>query len=593
MKKKNIHQYLSSLRKKIKKHQYLYHILGKSEIPDFEYDLMIRKLDRIEKEISEKSKKEEETILSDLRRRSKKIKHYSPMLSLNNVFNQHEYLKFYKNILKIINNQEERIYFCCELKIDGLAVNLVYKNGEFHSASTRGNGETGEDISSKIQYIRDIPLSIRNRKGCVPELIEIRGEIFMKFKKFQEFNSMLKKEKKKTFSNPRSAAIGLVKKVSQKEIIRESLNFFSYGCGLIKLNNTFESPKNQFECLKMLKTWNVPIVENTKMYSCSKKILEYYKNIYNMRDQLDYGIDGIVIKVNSFIYQKIIGHTSYAPKWSVAFKFPAKKKITTLLDVIFQVGRTGVITPIAKIDTISFNGIQINRVSLHNTNFIKDLGIMIGDKVIVSIAGDIIPKITGKIFDSTSNHINEIVFPKYCPSCFSITQIEKKGKIRCTGGLSCLSQRESLINHFVSKKAINIIGIGKMTVKKMVQKNLISDPSDLYSLKFNDLLSLNGITQATSKKILNSIEKSKNITLERFLYSLGIPGVGYVLSKKIASNSESYQFFLRISSGEKYLPCKIPFKGIGKNITENIISFFKKDHNRRMFSKLRKIFNIK
>ncbi|WP_039719586.1 NAD-dependent DNA ligase LigA [Candidatus Riesia pediculischaeffi] len=585
MKNKNMQRYLSHLKKKIKKYQRLYYVFGKSEIPDFEYDLMVQRLNNIEKNSAKQIH-----IVSDLKSGSNLVKHHSPMLSLRNTFHEDECLRFYRKVLKILNKKNEEIHFCCELKVDGLAVNLIYKNGRLHSASTRGNSILGEDIFSNVCRLKDIPLLIQDEHGYIPDLMEVRGEIFMKFKKFKDFNKHMKQMNGRTFSNPRSAAVGLIRKTCQKNLIKRFLNFFSYGFGVIKYNGLAKFYKDQFKSLILLKSWNFPIIENVKLCSSADEILEYYKIACDIRNQLCYGVDGIVIKVDSAIYQKILGYTSYAPKWSIAFKFPIQKKTTTLVDVIFQIGKTGTITPIAKINTISFNGIQFSRVTLHNMNFIKKLGIKIGDEIIVGISGDVIPKIIEKISSSTRQYSKEIISPKCCPSCYSSVHLEKNGKIRCMGGIVCDSQRESMINHFVSKKAMNIIGIGKVMVKNLVKKNIVRNPVDLYHLKCSSLLKIDRMTERSAKKIICSIEQSKNTTLDRFLYSLGIQGVGQVLSRTIANNFDYYRLFLRFSEGK----CSFSDSSvkIGKSAASRIVSFFRIRSNREMFISLRKILNF-
>lgn len=577
MKKKK----LTILKNKIKYHNYCYHTLNSQKISNLKYDKMIQKLEKIEKKnpnlITKNSPSQ--TVGSKPLKIFQSVIHKKPMLSLNNVFNTHDYLKFDKKIRKIIKNQK-KIEFCCEPKLDGLAISLIYKNKKLSQASTRGDGKIGENVTKNAKFIKDIPKILKGND--IPKYIEIRGEVFMRHKQFYTFNKKLQSKGKKIFSNTRNAAVGSLRQINPEITKKRSLSFFCYGFGKISDGNL---PSNHYSCLKKFKEWGIPISDHITICQNNSEILNFYKKI--KKKHLNFDIDGIVIKVNSLKNQKKIGSTTKAPKWAIAFKFPDKLKTTKINNISFQVGRTGIITPIAHLNPIQISGVTIKNSTLHNINEIKRLKINIGDTVLICRSGGVIPKIIKNIKKNKKKN-KTITFPNKCPVCKSqIQKIKKTGLIYCTNVFFCSAQITRKIQHFVSKKAMNIKGIGKKIIKQLFDEKIIQNPFDIYNLNYNSLIKLNGFQIKKTKNLIQSIEKSKNVTLSRFIYSLGIPEIGEVTSNLLAKKYTSIKNLTKAN----FKSLK-QINNIGETIAKKIIFFFKNKKNKKIIYKLQKKINI-
>ncbi|QJC35126.1 NAD-dependent DNA ligase LigA [Enterobacteriaceae endosymbiont of Donacia proxima] len=568
------------LRKIINNYNYKYYISNNSNILDYQYDKLINKLKKLENLYPYLKNKYSPTQIVGAKLTSvcQKIKHKMLMLSLNNVFNESDLLKNFFYPIKKISNKFE---FCCELKFDGIAVNLLYINGILSSASTRGDGSIGENITKNILQIKDIPHVLK--KGKLPKYLEIRGEIFITKKNFQILNQK-KIIKSKIFSNTRSATYGIIKSnKNYNEKYLHLLSFFSYGIGFVNKNFFF----SQKEILNNLKTYGIPISQYTKVFFSYHKIINYYKYFQKNRNLLPYNIDGIVIKINNIQQQKIIGYTNHAPKWSIAYKFPPQEKITLLKKIIFQIGRTGIFTPIAKFNTVNITGVNINFATLYNINEIKKLDLKIGDTIVIQRCGDVIPKIVHVIKTNRSfKKIKKISIPKICPSCYSVLRI-KKNYLYCPAGISCKAQLKAYLKHFISKDALNINFIGNKLINKLVEQNLITNVIDLLNLNINTLSKIDNLGIKSIKKIFKFLQKKQNVIFYKFLFSLGIPGIGKVTS---------YNISLCFKTLHKFLDTNIiklsNIIGIGEKNSINILNFIKNKENIYIISKLLEKINI-
>ncbi|QJC38391.1 NAD-dependent DNA ligase LigA [Enterobacteriaceae endosymbiont of Donacia fulgens] len=559
-----------NLRKKILNYNYKYHVLNNSNILDYQYDKLLSKLEKLENLYPYLKNKYSPTKLVGSRYKSliffKKSYHKIPMLSLNNVFNKND---LFKNFFFPINKLINKLNFCCELKFDGIAINLLYKNGILISAATRGDGIIGENILKNVLKIKSIPYMLKGKN--FPKILEIRGEIFITKKKFIKLNQQ-KFGKYKLFSNTRSATYGILKiNKDINEKIFNLLNFYSYGIGFIDQIRFV----NQQEILTKLEYFGIPICKYTKIYSSYYKIINFYKYFKKNRNLLPYNIDGIVIKINNIKKQKILGYTNHAPKWAIAYKFPSQEKLTLLKKIIFQIGRTGVITPIAYFNTVNINGVNINFATLYNINEIKRLNLKIGDHIVIQRCGDVIPKITNVIINKQflKKRIN-ILIPTLCPSCNSILKKTVNNILYCKSGLSCKDQLKAYLKHFVSRDAININFIGKKLINKLVDKNLIKNVIDLLNLNNNILSKIDNLGNKSINKILQSLKNKQKVTFNKFLFSLGIPEIGIVTC---------YHISLFFTTLEKFLNTNLvelrSIKNIGKKTSLNIFNFINKKDN--------------
>ncbi|QJC36757.1 NAD-dependent DNA ligase LigA [Enterobacteriaceae endosymbiont of Donacia vulgaris] len=571
------------LRKIINNYNYRYYILNNSNILDYQYDKLLTQLIKLEHLYPYLKNKNSPTQLVGAKVKSyilqKKKKHKIPMLSLNNVFNENNlFKKFFSPINKRINSSS----FCCELKFDGIAINLLYKNGYLVSAITRGDGNIGENIIKNVLQIKNIPHILKGKN--LPNILEVRGEIFITKKKFKLLNQK-KLNQNKLFSNTRSATLGILKlnKNINKKIFN-LLNFFSYGIGFTNKNFFL----NQQEILKKLQYYGIPICKHTKVYSSYYEIINFYKYFKKKRYFLPYNIDGIVIKINNIKKQNIFGCTNHAPKWAIAYKFPSQEKLTSLKKVIFQIGRTGILTPIANFHTVNINGVNINFATLYNINEIKRLNLKIGDKIIIQRCGDVIPKVTNVVInEKCTRKRKNILIPKRCPSCNSILNKKKNNILYCTSELFCKAQLKAYLKHFISRNAMNISFIGEKLIDKLVDKNLIKNSVDLLNLNNFVLSKIENLGNKSIEKILKCLKKKHKVTFNRFLFSLGIPEVGIVTSNIISFFFKTLEDFLNTN-----LIKLQNITNIGEKTALNILNYIKKKHNINIIQNLLKKIDI-
>ncbi|WMY96031.1 MAG: NAD-dependent DNA ligase LigA [Arsenophonus sp.] len=565
------------LKKQLLNHAYNYHVLAQPIISDKKYDKMMEELKQLESLYPEFITSDSPTqCVGALPLKSfKKVHHEMPMLSLDNVFDKKNYLAFNKRVHSYLQNNIQ-LSFCCEPKLDGVAVSLIYKNGKLIQAATRGDGKIGENITDNVRKIVSIPMYLKGEN--IPELIEIRGEVFMTHKSFEKLNQEEERHKKR-FSNPRNAAAGSLRHLDTSITSKRTLHFFCYSFGTFFGNVLL---KSQYASLMQFKRWGLPISDKIKFCQNSQEVLDYYNHMLNIRVGLGFDIDGIVIKVDSFTLQKKIGFISRAPRWAIAFKFPPQEEMTVLNDVQFQVGRTGIITPIARLEPVEISGVMITNATLHNADEIKRLKIRIGDTVVIRRAGDVIPKIINVVTSCRPINTKKIIFPVCCPECGSnLERIKAQVRIRCTSGLICSAQRKRTLRHFVSRSAMNIRGIGEKIINQLVDKNYINTVVDLYYLNFEILSKLTRIGLKSQRNLIDSLHKSKRTTLARFIYALGIQEVGLVTANNLADYYNSLD--LIIKADMKSLK---KVQDVGETVAKNIINFFCDKKNRNIVDEL-------
>ena len=574
-----IQREVASLRKAINHHNKLYHALDNPEIPDSDYDSLVERLENLEREYGLLSDSSPSlSVGSAPLNKFAEVKHQIPMLSLDKVFEEEGLRNFSKRITKLLDT-DKQVTYSCEPKIDGIAVSLFYKDGELKQASTRGDGKTGEDITHNVLGVTCIPKSIKMKK--TKSQLEVRGEIFLSKLDFNEINDKARKEGQKLFVNPRNTAAGTIRQLDPERAAKVPLQMFCYGVGV---NQGFSLPENLGEIFGELKKLGFPVNKDIKTASGIEGCVNYCLDLYTKRDLLDYEIDGAVIKVDSLVSQSIIGENIKAPRWAIAYKFPAEEKITKVLDVEFQVGRTGTITPVARLEPVFVGGVTVSNTTLHNMDEIQRLGLSIGDEVIVRRAGDVIPKVVKVVGSKKKRETTSIATPSHCPVCKS--PIEKDGAVllRCTGGSLCSAQRKEMLKHFASRSALNIEGLGNKLIEQFVDEGLIKDAADIFKLNSSVLIQMDRLGKKSAKNLLASIDKSKNTTLPKFIYALGIREVGEATAQALAYRYPDIDDLLRATVEDLE-----SIQDIGPTVSSNIVAFFSDVSNLDLIKRLTEV----
>ena len=526
-------------------HSHKYHSLDTPEIEDHEYDALFQELLQLEERFPELlyDFSPSQRVGSKPLDGFKKIEHLIPMLSLENAFNQQDMEDFNKRILERLLIEAD-VNFSCEPKLDGIAVNLLYKNGRLELASTRGDGKIGEDITHNIRTINSIPLSLIDSNSKLPTVIEIRGEVFIEKKDFDLANKKAIKAGEKTFANPRNAAAGSLRQLDPSIAASRPLKFYAHGMGFID-EGDFKLPDSQSEMLKQYKSWGLPTNPYNDVAVNLEACEEYYLKILNERDILPYEIDGIVFKVNNLAKQLSLGQVSRAPRWAIARKFPAEVGTTLVKKISFQVGRVGGITPVAEFSPVNIGGVTVSHASIHNFDEINRLDVREGDTVDIKRAGDVIPQIISVNLDKRKKGSLKVSLPKRCPSCKNdLVRIEGEAILRCTAGLECPAQRIGSLIHFVSRNALYIDGLGERIIESLVDKKLVLNFADLFRLDIKDIINLEGFGEKSATNLIKSIQASKDTNLSRFIYSLGIREVGEATAMNLALNFNNISKFL-------------------------------------------------
>ena len=568
----NIQTQIDNLRKTLRQYEYEYHVLDNPTVPDSEYDRLFHQLKALELEHPEFLTSDSPTQRVGAKPLSgfSQIRHEIPMLSLDNAFSDEEFNAFVKRIEDRLIILPKQLTFCCEPKLDGLAVSILYVNGVLTQAATRGDGTTGEDITANIRTIRNIPLQLLTDNP--PARLEVRGEVFMPHAGFERLNEYALEHGEKTFANPRNAAAGSLRQLDPNITSKRPLVLNAYGIGIAE---GVELPNTHYARLQWLKSIGIPVNPEIRLCNGTNEVLDFYRDIQNKRSSLGYDIDGTVLKINDIALQNELGFISKAPRWAIAYKFPAQEELTVLNDVEFQVGRTGAITPVAKLEPVFVAGVTVSNATLHNGDEIERLNIAIGDTVVIRRAGDVIPQIIGVLHERRPDNAKPIIFPTNCPVCDSqIIRIEGEAVARCTGGLFCAAQRKEALKHFVSRKAMDIDGIGGKLIEQLVDRELIHTPADLFKLDLTTLTRLERMGAKSAENALNSLEKSKSTTLARFIFALGIREVGEATALNLANHFKTLDA-LKVADLEQLQ--QVP--DVGEVVANRIFVFWREAHN--------------
>lgn len=568
----SLQQQIDTLRQDLRRYEYEYHVLDNPTIPDAEYDRLFHQLKALEAAYPELITADSPTQRVGAKPLSgfAQIRHEIPMLSLDNAFSDEEFYAFVKRIEDRLIRLPDPLTFCCEPKLDGLAVSILYVNGVLTQAATRGDGTTGEDITANIRTIRNIPLQLLMDNP--PTRLEVRGEVFMPHAGFERLNQQALEKGEKTFANPRNAAAGSLRQLDPKITSKRPLVLNAYGIGIAE---GVDLPNTHYDRLQWLKSIGIPVNPEIRLCNGTDEVLDFYRDIQNKRSSLGYDIDGTVLKINDIALQEKLGFISKAPRWAIAYKFPAQEELTRLNDVEFQVGRTGAITPVAKLEPVFVAGVTVSNATLHNADEIERLDIAIGDTVVIRRAGDVIPQIIGVLHDRRPADARPIVFPETCPVCDSaIVRIEGEAVARCTGGLFCAAQRKEALKHFVSRKAMDIDGVGGKLIEQLVDRELIHTPADLFKLDLTTLTCLERMGTKSAENALASLEKAKNTTLARFIFALGIREVGEATALNLANHFKTLE---ALQNADLEALQQVP--DVGEVVANRILAFWHEPHN--------------
>lgn len=575
---KDVRHRAEELRKQINHHNYRYYVLDAPLIPDAEYDRLLRELQTLEEQHPELITPDSPTqrVGAAPLKKFGAVKHEVPMLSLANAFSEQEVLDFDRRVRERLETEE--IEYSAEPKLDGLAVSLLYRDGAFAQGATRGDGVTGEDVTQNLRTIGAIPLRLYG--AGYPALLEVRGEVYLSKAAFEELNAAARARGEKIFANPRNAAAGSLRQLDPKITARRPLAFFCYGVGAVERGRL---PGEHGALLAQLRDWGLPVAHEQKVVRGVQGCLNYYRDMAARRSRLEYDIDGVVYKVNRLDQQERLGFVSRAPRWAVAHKFPAQEEITEVLGIDVQVGRTGALTPVARLKPVSVGGVTVSNATLHNQDEIDRLDVRVGDSVIVRRAGDVIPEIVSVVRERRPHGAKPFHLPKHCPVCGAdVVRAEGEVVARCSGGLYCPAQRKEAILHFVSRRAMDIEGIGDKLVEQLVERKLIETPADLYTLTEEQLSGLERMGEKSAANVVAALEKSKSTTFARFLYALGIREVGEATALALAQHFGDLDVLMQADEATLQ---QVP--DVGPVVAAHIAAFFHQRHNREVIKRLR------
>ena len=539
-------QQIERLRARINHHNRLYYVYDAPEIPDAEYDRLMRELQALEQQhpdlitADSPTQRVGDAPLDGF----DEVTHRVPMLSLDNAFSEQEMNDFERRIRERLKlDAKAPVTYLAEPKLDGLAVSLRYEAGQLVQGATRGDGSRGEDVTSNVRTINAIPLKLDGDDW--PEVLEVRGEIFMPRAGFEKLNARAREQGEKTFVNPRNAAAGSLRQLDPRITAKRPLSFYAYGFGEI---STGSLAPTQSACLDRLKSWGIPVSPIAEQMEGVSGCLDYYGRIMQQRDGLAYDIDGVVFKVDELAMQSALGFVSRAPRWAIAYKFPAQEEMTRVEAIEFQVGRTGAVTPVARLQPVFVGGVTVSNATLHNMDEVRRKDVRPGDQVVVRRAGDVIPEVVSVVDAGRADRAAPVVLPEQCPVCGSrVITAEGEAIARCSGGLFCSAQRKEAIKHFASRKAMDIEGLGDKLVEQLVeQEEGIKTPADLFSLSKEQLAGLERMAEKSAQNLIDALEKSKTTTLGRFLYALGIMGIGETMANTLAKSLGSLEAIMAL-----------------------------------------------
>jgi len=563
------------LRAELREHNYRYYLLDAPSVPDAEYDRLLRKLEQLETELGEPVPENSptRTVGAPVSQAFSSREHVVPLLSLANAFDENEVREFDRRVRKGLDLSAVR--YIIEPKIDGLAVNLRYEEGVLVVAATRGDGRIGEDVTDNIRTVSDIPWRLDG--DDVPPLLEVRGEVYMSRAAFEKLNRAKEEEGEQPFANPRNAAAGSLRQLDAKVTARRSLNFFAYGAGV----GSEAVASTQSALLQRLEAMRFTVQETDRAEGV-EALLVSYAVWQQRRPNLDYEIDGLVYKVDDFSLQAQLGEVSRSPRWAIAHKFPAEEAVTTICSVDFQVGRTGALTPVARLEPITVGGVTVSNATLHNMDEIRRKDVHVRDAVVVRRAGDVIPEVVRVLKGKRPENTVGIALPAHCPVCGSeVAQAEGEAVARCSGGLYCPAQRKEAIKHFASRRAMDIDGLGNKLVEQLLAAGLVRHAGDLYDLRLAQLLELERMGEKSASNLLRAIEQSKDTTLSRFIYALGIREVGEATARMLATYFVSFDALM--AADDEVLQ---QVNEVGPVVARHITTFFAQPHNREVIEHL-------
>ncbi len=569
-------QQLELLRQRIELHDYRYYVQDEPSIPDAEYDRLMRELLALENQFPDlvTTDSPSQRVSGSPSEGFEEVIHSVPMLSLANAFDKQEVRDFDGRVLKGLETGE--VAYAAEPKLDGVAIALSYEAGQLVRAATRGDGSRGENVTANVRTITAIPLRLRGSDW--PQALEVRGEIYMPLAGFEAFNTKARKSGEKPLVNPRNAAAGSLRQLDPAMTAARPLAFYAYSVA-----RADGLPDNQVDILMQLKSWGFPANPEIRRVNGATGCLDYYQSMTEKRDSLSYDIDGVVYKVDSLKSQEMLGFVSRAPRWALAHKFPAQEEVTRLISIDVQVGRTGAITPVARLEPVFVGGVTVTNATLHNEDEIRRKDVRAGDWVVVRRAGDVIPEVASAIKDRRTVELPEFIMPLSCPECGSaIERSDDEAVARCTGGLFCPAQRKQSIQHFASRRAMDIEGLGDKLVEQMVDAGLVSSVADLYTLEKDQIVLLERMGEKSAENLLEELEKSKQPDLDRLLYALGIREVGEVTANSLARHFKSMQ---KLQAADE--AALVEVDDVGAVVASHVQSFFGEQHNREVIRALR------
>jgi DNA ligase (NAD+) len=566
------------LRQELNLHNHHYYVLDAPVITDQAYDRLLRRLQQLEAEFPELVTADSPTqrVGSEPASHFETVTHEVPMLSLDNAFDDEELFSFDRRLRDKLE-RDSALGYCAEPKLDGLAVSLLYEAGNLSRAATRGDGRSGENITANARTIVSVPLRLMGEN--LPRRIEVRGEVYMELEGFDALNQSQRQAGGKVFANPRNAAAGSLRLLDSRITASRPLTFCSYGIGLCE---GIELPASQFRQMQYLRSIGIPVSRQIELLDSIEDCLDYHQRILEQRDSLAFDIDGVVFKLDNTAWQREAGFVSRAPRWAIAYKFPAQEVMTRLLDVDFQVGRTGALTPVARLDPVAVGGVMVSNATLHNMDEIERKDVRIGDIVIVRRAGDVIPEVVAPVLQQREGDLKLPRMPVRCPVCDSeVLQQPGQAAYRCVGGLVCAAQRKEAIKHYASRKALDIEGLGDKLVEQMLEQGMVDSIADLYHLSLDQLAGLERMAEKSARNLLDALEQSKQTSLARFIYALGIREVGEATAEALAGHFGAIEAVM--DADEEALQ---QVEDVGPVVAGNIRHFFDQEKNRDIVEKI-------
>ncbi len=572
-----------ALREQIDQHNYRYHVLDEPQIPDAEYDRLFRQLLKLEEQYPDLVTADSPTqrVGGEPLPGFAQVPHAVPMLSLDNAFSAEDIIAFDRRVRERLESEDE-VAYAVEPKLDGMAISLRYEQGQFVQAATRGDGRTGEDVSHNVKTIPAVPMRLHG--GGFPKVLEVRGEVYMPLAGFDAMNAAARKAGEKTFANPRNATAGSLRQLDPRVAARRPLTMFVYGVGEVSGG---ELPATHSETLQRLAEWGLRVCPENQVVVGATGCIDYFERIGERRHALAYEIDGVVCKVDDYALQRELGFVSRAPRWAIASKFPAQEELTVIKGVDWQVGRTGALTPVARLEPVNVGGVTVSNATLHNIDELERKDVRIGDTVSVRRAGDVIPEVVSVLKARRQNNAAPVRLPRRCPVCKSeVSRAEGEAVARCSAGLYCEAQRKEALKHFVSRKAMDIDGLGSKLIEQLVDEGLVRTPADLFNAQRINVESLAGLERMAEKSASNlvaAIDASRDVSLSRFLFALGIREVGEATAENLANHFGSLEALISSSDDMEALE-RVP--DVGPIVAEHIRAFFSEEHNLQVLDQL-------